>query len=58
MLLIIKAMNLIRAYIIPFLVILTFGLALLAVSARIFLPDDMLAPAPAEESVESAMENS
>ena len=50
-------MNIIRAYIIPFLVILTFGIALLAVSARIFLPDDMLAPAPVEESVESAINN-
>ena len=50
-------MSIIRAYVIPFLVILTFGLALLAVSARIFLLDDMLAPAPAEESVESAMDH-
>jgi len=50
-------MQFIRAYVMPFLVILTFTIALLAVSARIFLPDDMLAPAPAEESVQSAMEN-
>lgn len=51
-------MQFIRAYVMPFLVILTFVIALLAVSARIFLPDDMLAPAPVEESVESAMDNS
>ncbi len=48
-------MQFIRAYVMPFLVILTFTVALLAVSARIFLPSDMLAPAPMEESVESAI---
>jgi len=50
-------MQFIRSYVMPFLVILTFAIALLAVSARIFLPDDMLAPAQMEESVESAMDN-
>jgi len=50
-------MNMIRAYITPLLVILTFFVALLVVSARIFLPDDMIAPAPVEESVESAQES-
>lgn len=49
-------MNVIRAYITPLLVILTFIFALLVVSARIFLPDDMIAPAPVEESVGSAQE--
>lgn len=49
-------MSIIRAYVIPFLILLTFAVALLAVSSRIFLPSDMLAPAPIEESVESAQE--
>ncbi|MEM1426605.1 MAG: hypothetical protein AAGF75_08650 [Cyanobacteria bacterium P01_H01_bin.130] len=38
-----------RQYIAPLLVVLVFTLALVAVSARIFLPDDMLAPAPVSE---------
>ena len=38
-----------RQYIAPFLVVLVFVLALIAVSARIFLPTDMAAPAPTEE---------
>lgn len=38
-----------RSYIAPFLIVLTFLIAMLAVSARIFLPSDMLAPAPIEE---------
>lgn len=42
-------MAIIRQYIVPLLVILTFFLALVAVSARIFLPSDMAAPAPVEE---------
>lgn len=48
-------MAFIRQYIIPLLIVLIFGVALLAVSARIFLPSDMAAPAPIEE-VESAPE--
>lgn len=35
-----------RAYIAPFLIVLIFLLAMLSVSARIFLPSDMMAPAP------------
>ncbi|MEI6442693.1 MAG: hypothetical protein WCO29_06095 [Nostocales cyanobacterium ELA583] len=35
-----------RQYIAPFLALLIFALALVAVSARIFLPSDMAAPAP------------
>ncbi|AKG21947.1 hypothetical protein [Calothrix sp. 336/3] len=35
-----------RQYIAPLLVVLTFLVALVAVSARIFLPADMAAPAP------------
>lgn len=37
-----------RQYIAPFLVVLVFLVALIAVSARIFLPADMAAPAPSE----------
>ena len=40
-----------RAYIAPLLIVLTFLIAMLAVSARIFLPSDMQAPAPIEEPV-------
>ncbi len=46
-------MAIFRQYIAPFLVVLVFLFALLAVSARIFLPSDMAAPAPIED-VESA----
>ncbi|RZM79307.1 hypothetical protein [Leptolyngbya iicbica] len=44
-------MSFFRAYIAPLLIVLTFLIAMLAVSARIFLPGDMLAPAPIEEPV-------
>ncbi len=39
-------MNFFRQYIIPLIVVSIFLLALVAVSARIFLPSDMAAPAP------------
>jgi hypothetical protein len=39
-------MNFFRQYIAPLFVVMIFLLALLAVSARIFLPSDMAAPAP------------
>jgi len=42
-------MTLFRQYIAPFLIVLVFLVALLAVSSRIFLPNDMAAPAPIEE---------
>ncbi|MBW4577792.1 MAG: hypothetical protein KME08_21390 [Aphanothece sp. CMT-3BRIN-NPC111] len=42
-------MAFLRQYIAPFVVVLIFLVALLAVSARIFLPADMAAPAPIEE---------
>jgi len=42
-------MAIFRQYIAPFLVILVFFVALVAVSARIFLPTDMASPAPIEE---------
>jgi hypothetical protein len=38
-----------RQYIAPLFVVLVFVLALVAASARIFLPDDMAAPAPIQE---------
>lgn len=41
-------MSFLRQYVAPFAVIAIFLLALLAVSARIFLPADMAAPAPVE----------
>lgn len=42
-------MAIIRQYIAPLIAVLIFSLALVAVSARIFLPSDMAAPAPIEE---------
>jgi hypothetical protein len=42
-------MAIFRQYVAPFLVLLVFLVALLAVSARIFLPSDMAAPAPIED---------
>lgn len=49
-------MSFFRQYIAPLLVVVLFSIALLAVSARIFLPEDMAQPAPLEEqrSVSSA----
>ncbi|WP_017652005.1 hypothetical protein [Fortiea contorta] len=41
-------MAIFRQYIAPLLVVLVFLFALVAVSARIFLPADMAAPAPIE----------
>lgn len=46
-------MAFLRQYIAPLMIVLVFLVALLAVSARIFLPSDMAAPAPIED-VESA----
>lgn len=42
-------MAIFRQYIAPLLVVLIFLVALVAVSARIFLPSDLAAPAPIEE---------
>ena len=39
-------MQFFRSYLLPALIVLLFAVALLAVSARIWLPGDMLAPAP------------
>ena len=44
-------MSFFRSYIAPLLIVLTFLIAMVAVSARIFLPSDMLAPAPIEDAV-------
>jgi len=45
-----------RQFIAPLLIVLVFAVALLAVSARIFLVDDLAAPAPMEE-VDSASQS-
>ncbi|MEY3221597.1 MAG: hypothetical protein ACLBM1_10740 [Cuspidothrix sp.] len=39
-------MSILRQYIAPLIAVLIFTVALVAVSARIFLPSDMAAPAP------------
>lgn len=44
-------MTFFRQYVTPFLILLVFLVALVAVSARIFLPQDMAAPAPIEQEV-------
>ncbi|MEB3267218.1 MAG: hypothetical protein VKJ09_01635 [Leptolyngbya sp.] len=49
-------MRFFRAYIAPLLIVLTFLFAMVAVSARIFLPSDMMAPAPLEDPVAQAGE--
>jgi len=41
-------MNFFRQYISPLIILLIFLVSLVAVSARIFLPEDMAAPAPIE----------
>ena len=47
-------MAFLRQYIAPLLVVLIFVFSLVAVSARIFLPSDMAAPAPIEEMTSPA----
>ena len=47
-------MAILRQYIAPLIVVLIFLLSLVAVSARIFLPQDMAAPAPIEDSAKAA----
>lgn len=42
-------MAFLRQYVFPFLIVAMFLIALVAVSARIFLPSDMAAPAPTGE---------
>ena len=48
-------MGFFRQYIAPLFIVLIFAIALLAVSARIFLPSDMMAPAPIEEPVSALL---
>lgn len=45
-----------RQYIAPLIVVLVFLFSLVVVSARIFLPSDMAAPAPIEEIPPSKVE--
>ncbi len=44
-------MSFFRQYVAPLIVTLLFAVALIAVSARIFLPSDMMAPAPIDDPV-------
>lgn len=44
-------MQIFRQYIAPFIVVIIFLIAMVAVSARIFLPGDLAAPAPTEEFI-------
>ncbi|MFM7312009.1 MAG: hypothetical protein ACKO0M_02390 [Cyanobium sp.] len=41
-----QPVNFLRSTLLPAAIVLLFGLALFAVSARIWLPGDMAAPAP------------
>ena len=50
------AMAFFRQVVVPFLILLVFGVALLAVSIRSFLPGDMAAPAPVETEMTSQVE--
>ena len=50
-------MGFFRQYIAPLFIVLIFAIALLAVSARIFLPSDMMAPAPIEEPISTLLEH-
>ncbi|HIK11285.1 MAG TPA: hypothetical protein IGS52_13610 [Oscillatoriaceae cyanobacterium M33_DOE_052] len=45
-------MAIFREFIAPLLILLVFLVALVAVSARIWLPQEMMGPAPIEEPVE------
>lgn len=49
-----RLMAFFRQYVAPLLVVLVFLISLIAVSARIFLPNDMAAPAPIEEVSDNA----
>tara|TARA_A100001037_G_scaffold258990_1_gene246502 strand:+ start:343 stop:504 length:162 start_codon:yes stop_codon:yes gene_type:complete len=40
------AVSFFRSTLLPLIIVLIFGLAFIAVSARIWLPGDMIAPAP------------
>ncbi|BAZ41757.1 hypothetical protein NIES4101_77250 [Calothrix sp. NIES-4101] len=51
-------MAIFRQYIAPLLVVIIFFIALVATSARIFLPADMAAPAPVENGIGLIMPSS
>jgi len=42
----IESLGFIKTKILPFAIVALFGIAFLAVSARIWLPGDMMSPAP------------
>ena len=42
----IKSLDFIKTKILPFTIVALFGIAFFAVSARIWLPGDMISPAP------------
>ena len=44
-----------RQYIAPLIVVFIFGLALIATSARIFIPNEMAAPAPLRKWLRQAI---
>jgi hypothetical protein len=44
-------MAIFRQYIAPFFILLVFLFTLMVVSARIWLPSDMIAPAPVDEEI-------
>lgn len=48
-------MSIFRQYIAPLIVVLIFLFSLVVVSARIFLPADMAAPAPVEELEQTSL---
>ena len=48
-------MAILRQYIAPLIAVIIFTIALVAVSARIFLPSDMAAPAPIESDGDVGM---
>lgn len=48
-------MSFFRQYIMPVIIFIIFLIALVAVSARIFLPSDMLTPAPVAISLFSLL---
>jgi len=41
-----ESLGFIKTKILPFAIVALFGIALIAVSARIWLPGDMMSPAP------------
>ncbi len=48
-------MSFFRSYVAPLFIVLIFAIAMIAVSARIVLPSDMMAPAPTVDPDVTAM---